>query len=617
MVMGLNEPEQRERNLCESQDETLRKSEERFRLAALAGRMFAYEWDAATDVILRSSDFAKILGGDEPLETTGQQILGRIHPDDRERVGTAIAALTPENPHLQISYRMARSDGTIIWVERTSLAHFDEHGRVLRLVGMVADITERKRGEDAIRESEARYRRIVETANEGVWLLDSKLHTSYVNRQMAKMLGCEPREMVGRSVFDFYFPEDVEHKKQALSRRQQGRREQLDERLRRKDGSELWARMAATPVFKDNGEFDGALAMMSDITDRKLAEVALCESEERFRLVANTAPVMIWMSGLDKKPTYFNQLWLDFTGLSETDLQIGLAGIVHPEDYPQCNEVYCRGFDQRQPFRKQCRLRRHDGQYRWILDVGVPRFHKDGSFAGYIGSCIDVTDQKLAEEALSDMTRKMVEAQEQERARIARELHDDINQRLAMLAVELEQLKENPSEIESRVQELRKRMSEISNGVQALSHDLHSSQLEYLGAVAAMKSWCKEFGERQGMQIDCRQDVQSSLSAEIGLCLFRVLQEALHNAAKYSGVKRIEVQLHEENRDIHLIVSDSGRGFDVEAAKQGKGLGLTSMRERVRLVNGTIAIDSAAMGGTTIHVRVPIESEYGSQRAAV
>ena len=117
------------------------------------------------------------------------------------------------------------------------------------------------------------------------------------------------------------------------------------------------------------------------------------------------------------------------------------------------------------------------------------------------------------------------------------------------------------------------------------------------------------------LEIDCREDVRSILPPDIGLCLFRVLQEALHNAVKYSGVKRIEVQLREESGEIYLIIRDSGKGFDIEAAKQGRGLGLTSMQERVRLVDGTISIDSKPMGGTTIHVRVPIESE-GSQRAA-
>jgi signal transduction histidine kinase len=149
-----------------------------------------------------------------------------------------------------------------------------------------------------------------------------------------------------------------------------------------------------------------------------------------------------------------------------------------------------------------------------------------------------------------------------------------------------------------------------------MSHDLHSSKLEYLGVVAGMKSWCKEFGGRQKTQIDFSHDVRSTLPPELGLCLFRVLQEALHNATKHSGVKRIEVQLHENSGEIHFIIRDSGTGFDVEAALQGKGLGLTSMQERVRLMSGTISIESKPMGGTTIHVRVPVELGHESRRAA-
>jgi signal transduction histidine kinase len=227
----------------------------------------------------------------------------------------------------------------------------------------------------------------------------------------------------------------------------------------------------------------------------------------------------------------------------------------------------------------------------------------------------DVTDVKRAEETLTGMTRKLIEAQEQERARIGRELHDDINQRLAMLAVELDQLQRNPSELQRLVQELRKELAEISNDVQALSHDLHSSKLDYLGVVAGIKSWCKEFGEHQRMEIDFKGDVQSVLRPEVGLSLFRVLQEALHNTIKHSGVKRVEVQLVEHSNAVNLIVRDSGAGFDIEAARGGRGLGLTSMRERIRLVNGTIAIESKPMHGTTVHVRVPLESEQRSELA--
>jgi signal transduction histidine kinase len=149
-----------------------------------------------------------------------------------------------------------------------------------------------------------------------------------------------------------------------------------------------------------------------------------------------------------------------------------------------------------------------------------------------------------------------------------------------------------------------------------LSHELHSSKLEYLGVVSGIKSWCKEFGERQAMKIDFKSDVSTVVPLDIGISLFRVLQEALHNALKHSSVKSIEVQLHEESGEIHLTIRDLGKGFDIEAARQGRGLGLTSMQERVRLVNGTIAIDSKPMAGTTIHVRVPVESKHEAQRAA-
>ena len=229
----------------------------------------------------------------------------------------------------------------------------------------------------------------------------------------------------------------------------------------------------------------------------------------------------------------------------------------------------------------------------------------------------DITHRKQMEEAISGMSKKLIESQEQERARIGRELHDDINQRLGLLAVQLEQLRADPSEVQSHVQDLLKQTIEISSDVQALSHDLDASKLEYLGALGGMRSWCKEFGERQGIQIVFKSpEARAAMPREIGLCLFRVLQEALHNAAKYSGMRQIEVQLWADLGEVHLLVTDLGRGFDLETARQGPGLGLTSMQERVRLANGILEIQSKPMGGTTVHVRVPVTSEPRPQAAA-
>jgi PAS domain S-box-containing protein len=598
-------------------EDTLRESEVRFRLAAQAGKMYAYEWDLITNRIVRSGDISGVLGTASHASLTREQLLARVHPDDKGLFKTSVSERTPENPDVQISYRLLGSDGTVAWLEKTAHAVFDEQGRMVRMIGMVADITERKRAEDAIREGEMRYRRIVETTNEGVWLLDSKLQNSYVNRHLAEMLGYQPEQMIGRSVFDFYFPWDVERKKQVLMRRQEGVGEQIEERLRRRDGSELWVRLAATPVFKDNGEFDGALAMVSDITERKRAEETLRESEEKFRSVFRDAGVGMVIVSPEGRFLAANKTFCDCLGYTEPELlKRTIESVTLAEDWPAFSQKLQQALTEGHGFQwYQKRCLHKSGRVVFTENSTSLIRTNDGVPKYFVAEVLDVTSRKEAEDALSAMTRKLIEAQEQERARIGRELHDDINQRLAMLSVELEQLQLAPSEAPRRVQELRKRVTEISNDVQALSHDLHSSKLQYLGVVAGIRGWCKEFSQRERIEVDFRGDVSSVLPPEAGVCLFRVLQEALHNAAKHSGVKRMEVRLLEDSSEIHLIVRDFGRGFEIDAAMQGSGLGLTSMRERVRLVNGTIAIESELMGGTTVHARVPFKASTSSTRA--
>jgi PAS domain S-box-containing protein len=360
--------------------------------------------------------------------------------------------------------------------------------------------------------------------------------------------------------------------------------------------------------------------VLADTTDRKSAEDTIRESEELFRLIADTAPVLIWMSDADKLCTYFNEPWLEFTGESlESQLGSGWANGVHPEDFKRCLRVYTEAFDRRERFSMEYRLRRQDGEYRWVLDNGVPRFDQSRSFAGYIGSCIDVTERKQAEEDLLRMTRRVIEAQEQERARIARELHDDIGQRVSLLAVNLAQLEQSllkPVEVRDRIGELQKETCEIATDIHTLSHHLHSSRLEYLGMAAVMRSFCQEFGKQTKVRINFQsQDLPSLVPPDISLCLFRVLQESLQNSAKHSGAQHVEVELWGTPDEIHLVVSDSGSGFDSEGAKRSLGLGLISMEERLRVVKGRFSIESQAKRGTKIHARVPLGSRSDSMQA--
>jgi PAS domain S-box-containing protein len=410
-------------------------------------------------------------------------------------------------------------------------------------------------------------------------------------------------------------PDDRERVSNQFADAMQGRTEyQAEYRVVRTDGAIRWLADSGRFYFATNGDVPRFLGIAVDITERKQAEFALRESEERFRLMSHTAPVLIWMAGTDKLCTYFNKPWLDFTGRPlSAELGNGWAEGVHPEDLERCLETYTQAFDRREPFRMEYRLRASNGEYHWLLDIGVPRFNSDDSFAGYIGSCIDVTERKLAEEALNSISGRLIEAQEQERARIARELHDDFGQRMALLAIELDLLKKDIPGLNGdalkRMDGLRKHTQAIGTDIQALSHELHASTLDHLGIVVAMRGFCKEFREKQKLNIDFHSDdLPSPVSPDVALCLYRVLQEALHNAAKHSRASHFNVQFLEMPGEIRLTVSDDGVGFDVESVNKGRGLGLISMRERVKLVKGTFSIVSKLNDGTQINVRIPVRA---------
>jgi PAS domain S-box-containing protein len=393
-----------------------------------------------------------------------------------------------------------------------------------------------------------------------------------------------------------------------------------EETFVRRDGSFIPVILSASPLNKQKNIIGMVVGFLDD-TQRRQANLAVRESEERFRVVANAAPVMIWISGPDKMCTYFNERWLKFTGRSmELEIGNGWAEGVHSEDFKTCLSTYVNAFDRREPFEIEYRLRRNDGEYRWVLDRGIPRFNVEGSFEGYIGSCYDITERKSAEEALSSVSRKLIEAHEEERTWIARELHDDFNQRIALLRVKLERLRDHSSakvDLGPGLEEISGMISDLGSDIQALSHRLHSSKLEYLGIEAAAASFCKELSQQHDVMITFRcRHLPTKLPREISLCLFRVLQEALQNAVKHSGALQIDAQLQGESDVIRLTVHDTGAGFDPEAAFQKQGLGLTSMRERLKLVGGQLSLESKPGQGTTIQAIMPLPANTKSASTA-
>jgi signal transduction histidine kinase len=294
---------------------------------------------------------------------------------------------------------------------------------------------------------------------------------------------------------------------------------------------------------------------------------------------------------------------------------------IYSEDQELVRKAVADARRNRIPYSAEFRIVRPDGTLRWLASSGTFHYAHDGQPERMLGMAVDVTERKHSQAALASLGRRLIEAQERERTRIARELHDDIGQRLAMLTTDLGQLPDDypdlAVEIRSRVSELWKQTSELATDIQFLSHKLHSSKLQYLGIAAAMRGFCREFGEQQNVKVDFRShDLPGTLPPDLSLCLFRVLQEALHNSAKYSGVREFDVRLWGAGEEIHLTVSDSGLGFDVDAVKHSSGLGLVSMEERLKLLSGTLSIDTQPNLGTTIHARGPLRTSSDFMTAA-
>jgi PAS domain S-box-containing protein len=279
----------------------------------------------------------------------------------------------------------------------------DEQGEQILAVLGIRDISEKKRAEESLRASENQFRVIFENAAVGIARVAPDGRFLEVNQRLCDMIGYTREELLTKTFMDITHADYLEADLKELRRILAGEIDtySMEKRYCRKDGSLVGVNLTVSLMRKANGSPDYFISVIEDISARKQAEEKLRASEEQFRVLADTAPVLIWISGTDKLCTFFNKPWLDFTGRTmDQELGNGWVEGVHPADYDRCLDIYFRAFNAREPFRIEYRLRRHDGRYRWILDHGVPRFSPGGDFLGYIGSCIDINENKEIEEAL-------------------------------------------------------------------------------------------------------------------------------------------------------------------------------------------------------------------------
>jgi len=322
------------------------------------------------------------------------------------------------------------------------------------------------------------------------------------------------------------------------------------------------------------------LGLLWQRAKRRKTEAALIRSNDQLRLAMDSGKSVGWDLDLDSgQNTWFGDLQAVFGIRSNTYSESveDFRHRLHPEDQEPVWKAFSDARQGQKPCAAEFRVLRADATVRWLAARGKFYFPDKGDPSRMLGMAVDITEIKQAEEALSGMSRKLVEAHEEERTWIARELHDDINQRLALLAVNLDTLTQklpaSKVEVKRRIRKEQELVAELGRDVQALSHRLHSSKLEYLGLVVAASGLCGEPSDQQKVEIDFHSDgIPKNLPPEISLCLFRVMQEALQNGMKHSGSQHFEVRLESALNEIQLSVRDSGIGFDFDEAMKGRGL---------------------------------------------
>lgn len=369
--------------------------------------------------------------------------------------------------------------------------------------------------------------------------------------------------------------------------------------------------------------------IFSNAMARKDADRILSESEARLSLAADAAEAGIWELDCNTNQFWATEKARDIFGYHPTET-IDLNRFeqsVLPEDFPKVREAITRSLELKEPINIEYRILVNEDTIKWVQSSGKPYFKPNDEPDRLLGVSLDITRRKLMEESFQEnqkilknsqkdlrkLAGRLISTKEEELRRLSRELHDDLTQRLAVLAIEAGKLELHffeecsPPESIQKVSEIKEQLIKISEDVHRISRQLHPTILDDLGLVRAVEAECKALSKREGIEIIfTREDVPDRLPADIPLCLYRIVQEGLNNCVYHSGTKSCKVILKGSEDKISLTVKDTGRGFDPVAVRDKPGLGLSSMRERVQLVGGNFKVDSQPDWGTSVHVNIPL-----------
>jgi PAS domain S-box-containing protein len=519
-----------------------------------------------------------------------------------------------------------------------------------------------KKSEDALRESEERLQVLLESVQDyAIFTLTPNNRIDSWNPGAERIFGYTESEIIGQPGALLFTPEDQSQgvPEQELERaRKDGRA--IDERWHmRKDGRLFYA-SGVTTALHNNPQL-GFVKVARDLTEQKRAQEALRASETRFRTLSDAVPQLIWTNTPDGYANYFNQRWYEYSGLTyEQSAGLGWQAMVHPDDAAGSIAQWEQALREGKVFDVEYRLRRADGAYRWQIGRNVPLYSSDGQVLGWFGTATDVEDLKRAEEAqrqahdemearvvmrtaelqhLAEELRteaserkdaeeqarvlwqQLVNAQEDERRRISRELHDQMGQQLTALLMGIKAVSEVDESghhhllNREQLEKLYPLAADLMQQMHNLAWELRPATLDTLGLEPSLKQYVKEWGERTGIEADFMSrgvSPSTRLPDEIETALYRVVQEALTNVQRHARARRVSVLMERRDGHVVAIVEDDGLGFDAELhgdlqIRKGRHrLGVLGMHERLELVGGLLTIESTPGRGTTIYARVPV-----------
>jgi len=493
----------------------------------------------------------------------------------------------------------------------------------LQLAGQVfTNALARKRADEALRESEERVSLAVDSAEAGLWTLDLSAGVFWATERARAIFGYSPDDVISMERFEAsVHPEDRDRVRGAIERSARtGEAINVEYRIILPGHDSLrWIASRGRPRFKSTGEPERLTGISIDVTERKRGEEALRTSEARLAAGADLAGLAFYEVDFGERAIFIDDRFREVCGVPPEREQ-GLQALefwmehLHPGDRRHVLEG---------------RERLHDGslyrisiEYRylhpahgqkWIQHLGrVSERDATGRTVKSYGVLRDISERKRVEDEMRDLSLRLIKAHEEERALLARELHDDVTQRLAVLAIDVGRAERTAPDgaYAETMRTVREGLARLSEDIHSLAYQLHPSVLEELGLAEALRTECERRGRQSQVDLSIEIDtLPAVIGKDAALCLFRVAQEALNNVARHAGARAASVTLRQMDGGLLLAVRDTGVGFDAESPGKRRSLGLASMRERVRLVNGTLDIESAPGRGTAVIAWVPAEGE--------